>query len=155
MGLIFHIDDLFPDPFARVVLVPVDDVRRERRAAETVRRIRVVVEAHLQGDQAVFAQIEGLLRFLFLKVPQVDAATVFQVANLFQIEARHECVGGGPFRRGHDIVARLVPEVIGEGDVAHGVFPAAHDLKIFVEMQETARRVSLSIAEHGDDDLGA
>ena len=50
-------------------------------------------------------------------------------------------------------MARLIPEVIAEGDVAHGFFPAPLNFKIFVQMQITAGGLALGIAKKGDNDL--
>ena len=155
MRLVLDIDDLFPLPVTGIVFPPVDDVGRQRRAAEAVGAVRVVVEPHLQRDQPVLSQIEGLFRFLLLEIPEMDAAAIFQMPDLFQIKPRHEGVGRRPFRRRHDIVAGLVPEIITERDVAHRVFPASDDVEILVQMQIAAGGLSLGIAKHRDDDLGA
>ncbi len=132
----------------------MDHVGAERRAAESVGAVRVVVELDLERDQPVFAQIHGLDRHALLEIPEMQAATVFQMADLFEVEARHEGVGGRPFRADHHVVAGLVPEIVAERDVAHRVFPAADDLEILVEMQIAARRLALGIAQEGNDDLG-
>ena len=151
--LVIDIDDLFPLPFAGLVLPPVDDVGRQRRAAKPVGAVGVVMETHLQRDQPVLSQIEGLLRLLLLEVPEMNAAAIFQMPDLFQIKPRHEGVGRRPFRRRHHIVAGLVPEIITERDVAHRVFPSTDDVEILVQMQVAPRGLALGIAEHGDNDL--
>ena len=49
-----------------------------------------------ERDQAVLAQIDRLLDALLRKVPEVDFAAVFEVADLLEIEARHEGVRRRP-----------------------------------------------------------
>ena len=51
-------------------------------------------------------------------------------------------------------MAGLIPKVVTKGDVAHGVFPAANNLKILVQMQVATRRLALGVPQHRDDDLG-
>ena len=85
----------------------------------------------------------------------MDLAAVFEVADLFQIKARHEGVGRGPFAGHHDVVARLVPEIIIELHAAQVVLPAPDNLEVLIDVQEAAGRFALGVAEHGDDDVRA
>ena len=155
MRLVLDVDDLLPLPLAGVVLPPVDDVGGERGAAEAVRACRIVVEAHFERNQPVLAEIERLLRRALLEIPQMDAAPILQMADLLEVEAGHEGVGGGPFRGSHHIVARLVPEIVAERDVAHRGLPAPDDVEVPIKVQIAARGLALGVAEHRYDDLGA
>ena len=110
--------------------------------------VRIMVEPDLERDQTVLAEIEGLLRLAFFKIPQMDTATVFQVADLLEIESRHEGVWRRPFRGRHHIVAWLIPEIISKRDVAHRIFPASHNLEIAVQMEIAARRFASGVAKH-------
>ena len=85
----------------------------------------------------------------------MDLAPVFQVTNLLEVEARHEGVRRRPFARDHDVVARLVPEVIVELHAAQVVLPAPDDLEVFIQMQKAAGSLAPGVAEHRDDDVGA
>src|SRR4029078_206147 len=155
MRLIFDIHDLFPLPFPARILPPMDDIGRKCGSDKAMAAVGIVMEPDLQRDQTVLAKVETLLWFLFLEIPEMDFAAVFEMADLLKIETRHEVIGRGPFRGDHHIVARLIPEVVAEFDSAHRAFPAADDLEILVEMQIAAGRIALRTAQHGDDDLGA
>ena len=133
----------------------MNHVGAQRRAAESMRAVRVVVEFDLQRDQPVFPEVLRLDRYAFLEIPEMQAAAVLQVAHLLQVEARHEGVRRGPLGGHHHVVARLVPEVIAEGDVAHGVFPPPDDLEVLVEVEITPRRLALRITQERNDDLGS
>ena len=113
------------------------------------------MESHFQRDQAIFAEIECLLWLLLFKVPEMDLPAVFQMAHLFEVKAGHEGIGRSPFRADHHVVSRLIPEIIAELDIAHGVFPAADDLELLVELQIAAGGIALSVAKHGNDDVRA
>ncbi len=156
MQLIFDVDRLLPLPFVVVLVFPeVDDVRAQRGAAEAMRAVGVVVELDLERHQPVFAEVHGLYGLAFLEIPNVEAATVLEMAHLLEVEARHEGVRRRPFRADHHVVARLIPEVVAERDVAHRVLPAPHDLEVFVDVEVTAGSFAPCVTEEGDDDLRA
>ncbi len=117
--------------------------------------VGVVVELDLERQQAVFAEVHRLDRFSFLEVPDVQAAPVLEVTDLFEIEARHERVRCGPLGADHHVVTWLVPEVVAERDVAHRVLPPADDLEVLVDVEVAARCLARGVAEEGDDDLRA
>ena len=154
MAHVLDIDDLFPDRLA-VPLVPVNDVGREGGADEAMARIRVVMETDFQRHQSVLAQVHRPLDALPLEIPEVDFAAVLELADLLEVEARHEGVRRRPFGRDHHVVARLVPEVIVEFHAAQVVLPSPDDVEVLVQVQEAAGRVSPRVAEHRDDDVGA
>src|SRR5262245_18429673 len=85
----------------------------------------------------------------------MNLTAVFQMADLFQIKARHEGIRRSPLRADHYVVSRLVPEIVTKLDTAHGVFPTADNPKLLVELQIAAGGISLSVAEHGNDDVRA
>jgi hypothetical protein len=99
---VLDVDDLFPDPPA-VLLAPMNDIGREGGADETVTRIRVVMEADFERHQPVLAQVHRLLDALSLEIPEVDLAAVLELANLLEVEARHEGVRRRPFGRDHHV----------------------------------------------------
>ena len=112
------------------------------------------MKSDLQRDQAVLAQIHRVIDPLLLKVPEMDLATVFQMTDLLEVETRHEGVRRRPFTRDHDVVARLVPEVIVELHPAQVVLPAPDDLEVLIQMEKPAGGLALGVAEHRDDDVG-
>ena len=114
-----------------------------------------MVELHFQRQQAILAEIHGFDRNFLLKIPEVYFAAIFQMPNLFQIKPWHERIGGGPFRRDHHIMARLIPKIISKLDIPHGVFPPPNDFKILVQMEVTAWRFAFRIAQHGNNDFRA
>ena len=77
MALVLDVDDLLDNPLA-VLLVPVNDVRGQSRADEAVAGIRIVVEADLQRDEAVLAEIDRLIDALVRKKSEMDLATVLR-----------------------------------------------------------------------------
>src|SRR5262245_33495638 len=95
MLLIFDVDDLLDNPFP-ILLVPVNDIGRHCRADKTVRGIRVVVEANLEGHEPVFTEVNRVSHPLFLEIPEVDFTAVLEMPDRFQIESRHEGVWRGP-----------------------------------------------------------
>ncbi|HKN46107.1 MAG TPA: hypothetical protein VJW23_19515, partial [Propionibacteriaceae bacterium] len=113
------------------------------------------METDLQRHQPVLAEVHGLFDALLLEIPEVDLAAVLELADLLEVEARHEGVRRRPFGRNHHVVARLVPEVVVELHGPEIVFPSPDDLEILVQVQEAARRVAPCVAEHRDDDVGA
>ena len=113
------------------------------------------MEPDFQRDHAFFAKINALVDPLSFKVPEVDRMAVFSSPYIVQVEARHERVGSSPFARNHDIVARLVPEIVIVVHAGNVVFPAPDNLEILIEMQEPARRFASGVAQHGDDDVRA
>ena len=60
MRLVVDFDDLLDLPLVALVLVPVPHDAGQGRADEAVRAVRVVVEADLQRDQAVLAEVDAL-----------------------------------------------------------------------------------------------
>ena len=54
------------------------------------------MKAHFQRHQTVFTKIECLLWLFLLEIPQMDAPAIFQMADFFQIKARHEGVWRSP-----------------------------------------------------------
>ena len=133
----------------------MDDVRGERGADKAVAAVRVVVEAHLQRDQAVLAQIEGLLGSFFLKSQKWISRPYLRWPTSSRSKPGMKVFGAAHSERDHDVVARLVPEVVIELHAAQVVLPAADDVEVLVEMQEAAGRVALRVAEHRDDDVRA
>src|SRR5215208_2760876 len=64
--------------------------------------------------------------------------------------------GLAEFRRGEDVLTRLVPEVVVEPRVRAAVLPAPLELeRLRVEDREAAGTVALRVAEHADDDVVA
>jgi hypothetical protein len=135
------------------VLVPVVDVGAERHAAVAVAAGRVVVEADLQRDQAVGAEVEGLGDLALGEVPEVELLAVAAGLDVLQLEAGVVGVGGAELAGDHHVVAGLVPEVVVVLHLAEAGFPAAGDVEVLVHGQEAAGALALGVAEHRDDDL--
>ena len=49
----------------------------------------------------------------------------------------------------------LIPEIIAKLDIAHGIFPAADNFKIFIHMKIATRRFATRIAKKGNDNFAA
>ena len=52
-------------------------------------------------------------------------------------------------------MARLIPEIVAERDIAHGVFPPTDNFEILVHVQIAAGRLPSSVAQKRNYDLGA
>ena len=153
MRFIFNINDLLPLPFTRVVFPEMNNVRAERRAAKTVATIRVMQEFNFKREQSILTQIHGLDWFFFFKIPEMQLTPIFKMPDLFEIKSWHESIRRGPFGTNHHIVAGLIPKIIAELNIAHRVFPAPHNLEIFIQVQIAARRFAHRVTQKGDDNF--
>src|SRR6266516_1740299 len=146
------IDNLFNLPLT-VGLVPVPHIATECGSDEAVGAVRIMVEAHLQWDQSFLTQINTLDEFMILPVPEVQVVTVLPTRDIIQIEAFGIGVRRCPFTADHDIVTRLVPEVIVVVDTLGFVFPTPRYVELLVKQQETTGSVALLITEHRDHNM--
>jgi hypothetical protein len=78
--------------------VPVPQAARERRRDVAVGAVGVVVEAHLQGNHALLAQVHALDDFALVPVPEVDLAAIAPRGHVVEAEAGHEGLGRAPTR---------------------------------------------------------
>ena len=86
----------------------------------------------------------------------MQPAAVAPRGDVVDVEALLVGVGLAELRRGEDVLARLVPEVVVEGRERAAVLPAALDLeRACVEDREAAGAVAVAIAEHADHDVVA
>ena len=92
------------------------------------------MKTHFQWDQSIFTQIHAFDRLFLFKIPKMDFSAVFEMPHFFQIKTRHKGIGRAPFRADHHVVARLIPKIIAEFDIAHRVFPASNDFEVFVKV---------------------
>src|SRR5438034_8887199 len=136
-----------------VGLVPVPHVTTECSHNEAGGAVRIMMEAHLQRDQSFLTHINTLNEFMLLPVPEVQVVTVLPTGDIIQIEAF--AIGGRrcPFTADHDIVARLVPEVIVVVHTLGFVFPTTRYVELLVKQQETTGSVALLITEHRDHNM--
>src|SRR5690349_19975235 len=87
---------------------------------------------------------------MLLPVPEVQVVTVLPLSDIIQIEAFGIRIRRCPFTADHDIVARLVPEVIIVVHALGFVFPTPRYFEFLVKQQETTRRIALLVTEHRD-----
>ena len=134
-------------------LMEVEDVRGERRADEPVGRDRGVEEAHLQRDEPLLPQVDGLLDGLPLPVPDVEPSAVLPRLDVVEVEPGVVGRRGRPLRRHHHVLPGLVPEVVVEFDLARWL-PAPVDGEVrLVQFEESARQLPVGVAQHREDDL--
>ena len=103
------------------------------------------MKTYLQWNQSVLAKIYSVLDCLFFEIPEVNFAAIFEVADLFQIKAGHECIGCSPFAGHHDVMTGLIPEVIVELHATQIIFPSADDFEILVQVQKATGRIAFRI----------
>lgn len=112
-----------------------------------------MLPAQLERDPAVVAKVERLHLAPLLEVPEVELAPVLPGRHVARVEAVLEGVGRSPLAGDERVLARLVPEVVVELDVAEVVLPAAGDREVArVEGGESAGTVAVGVAEHRDRD---
>src|SRR5579875_268246 len=87
---------------------------------------------------------------MFLPIPEVQPSPVLTGSDIFQVESLGIGIGSAPFAADHNVMARLVPEVIVETHAIGLVFPAPRDVEILVEQQEAPGSLALAIAKHRD-----
>jgi hypothetical protein len=109
--------------------------------------------AQLERDPAVVAEIERLDLAALLEVPEVELAAVLAGRHIARVEAVLEGVRRAPLAGDERVLARLVPEVVGELELAGVLLPAARDREVArVERREAARAVAVGVAQHRDRD---
>jgi hypothetical protein len=112
-----------------------------------------MVEANLKGTQAILTQINGLGQLVLLPIAEVQPMPVFIGGHILQIEAWFIGPGRRELAADHDVVARLIPEVI-VVDLAHSrSLPASGKVEVFIQQQEPARAIFVGVAQHRDHDL--
>jgi hypothetical protein len=115
-----------------------------------------VEPAQLERDQALLAEVKGLLEAPFGEIPEVDALSVAAGADVCDVEAALVGVGLAELRRDQDVLAWLVPEVVAQPGRGTAVLPAALELEgAGVEHREAAGAVAVGVAEHADHDVVA
>ena len=141
---------------AAVRLMPAPHRARQRGADVALRRGRVVEEAHLERDQPLVSEVDRLLDAALLEVPEVQVSPVLAGRHVVRVEARLVGLGDPELGRDHDVVPRLVPEVVVDPLVAAVGLPAPDHLeRARVELCEAAAVASVLVAEHADHDLVA
>src|SRR5918993_3299240 len=115
--------------------------------------LRVVVPPDLERYPPFLPKIHALGDLVLLPVPEVELPTVLSLGHVLGVEPSLVGVGGGPLAADHDVVARLVPEVVVVAHAGHAILPATGDIEVLVEQEEAARSVALAVAKHGDHDV--
>ena len=77
-----------------------------------MRALGVVMEADLQGNQTILPQIDALGQLMLLPIPEVQPMAVFICRHILQVEARLIGLGRRKLGADHDVVTRLIPEII-------------------------------------------
>jgi hypothetical protein len=88
-----------------------------------------VEPAHLEGHEALLAEVDRLLERAALEVPEVDAAAVTPRLDVGEVEALLVGVRLAELGRDEDVLARLVPEVVVERRQLAAVLPATIELE--------------------------
>src|ERR671913_2084374 len=101
--------------------------------------LRVVVPPDLERYPPFLSKIDALGDLVLLPVPEVELPTVLSLGHVLGIEPSLVGVGGGPLAGDHDVVARLVPEVVVVAHAVHAVLPAPGDIEVLVKQEESAR----------------
>src|SRR5918996_3194912 len=107
-----------------------------------------MVKTNLQRDPAVLPQVYRLSYLLLLPIPEVDLPSVRALGHLLGIEAAPVGVGGGPLAGNHDVVARLVPEVVVVAHALSALRPATGYVEVLVEQEKASGAVALAVADH-------
>jgi hypothetical protein len=127
--------------------VEADDVAGEGRADEALLGLGVVQPAHLERDQAVLAEVQGLLEPPLGEVPEVQPLPVTARADVLDVEAGLVGVRLAELRGDEHVLARLVPEVVVQARLGAAVLPAALDLEgARVDDGEAAGAAALAVA---------
>src|SRR5215213_7886263 len=80
-------------------------------------------------------------------------ATVLALGHVLWIEAAIVGVGSGPLATDHDVVARLVPEVVVVAHALGVALPSTRYVEVLIQNQESTWPVALAVTDHGDHDL--
>src|SRR6266566_4349853 len=84
---------------------------------------------------------------MLLPIPEVQSVPIFIRGHILQVEPRLIGPGRRKLSADHDVVARLIPEVI-IGDLARGLLlPASGNIEVFIQQQEPARAKATSNQE--------
>src|SRR5262249_7496631 len=119
---------------------------------ETVRALGIVMEANLERDQAVVAEIDALRDLARLPVPEMQLLAVLARLDILDLEAAGHRLWSGPLAREHHVVPRLIPEVVVEIHALPARLPAADDIELVAQQQEAARRLAVLVTEHRQHD---
>ena len=94
--------------------MPVKHVAAEGCPDKAMVTVRVMVEAHLQGNQTFLTQVKSLDMGMLVPIPEVQLVSVLASSYIIQVETVDKCLGGRPFTTHHYIVTWLIPVVIVE-----------------------------------------
>src|SRR6266567_1867268 len=87
---------------------------------------------------------------MLLPIPEVQSVPIFIRDHILQVEPRLIGPGRRKLSADHDVVARLIPEVI-IVDLARGLLlPASGNIEVFIQQQEPARAIFFGVAQHRD-----
>src|SRR5438874_4175723 len=90
---------------------------------------------------------------MLLPIPEVQSVPIFIRGHILQVEPRLIGPGRRKLSADHDVVARLIPEVI-VVDLACGLLlPASGNVEVFIQQQEPARAIFFGVAQHRDHHL--
>src|SRR4029079_19699753 len=124
----FEVESVYGDHLVglpAVVAVEVPHRARQRCPDEAPLRLGVVLPAHLEGKQPVFAEVDGLLQFALGQVPEVESVPIPAGLDVGWVEALLVGVGLAELGRDERVLAWLVPEVVVEGRGRATALPAA------------------------------
>ena len=104
------------------------------------------MEAYLQRDHPILTQVYILDDLMTIPIPEVQLAAIFSGSHIFQVETAKIGIGCAKLATHHDIVARLIPEVI---VIAHSIgflLPTPGNIEILIQQKESAGAIALTIA---------
>src|SRR5438874_2517844 len=111
-----------------------------------MRAVRIVMEADLQWDHPILTQVHILHDLMTIPIPKVQLATIFSGSHILQIETSIIGIRCAKLATHHDIVARLIPEVIVVAHTISFLLPTSCNIEILIQQQETTGAIALTIA---------
>eukprot|EP00438_Fugacium_kawagutii_P018049 Skav215130 [mRNA] locus=scaffold1164:48736:49275:+ [translate_table: standard] len=132
-----HFDHCLGDPFSFRILAEAYHFGAQSTASVAFGLVRVVHKAHFQRN-GTSSHIKLLLQGAVRPIPNVELASIKSLAHMSRVEALCEAIRIAPLRGDHDIVPRLIPEVISKTCLGLA-FPSTFDLEsLWIEGHETS-----------------
>src|SRR5436309_1655816 len=133
--------------------MPVPHVTTQSCPYKAMGAIGIVMETHLQRDQAILTQIDGLLNLMGIPIPEMQLATILPSGDIVEIEALRERIRRSPLAAHHRIVPGLIPEIVIIAHRLSFLLPTPGNVELLVKQQEPTRAIALSVAQHRNHNL--
>merc|ERR1719510_2379868 len=108
----WDVNHLLCSPVSGLCLVVPEHVGEQSRAYESLRSFRVMQEPDLQGHHALKAQVNLLDQLLLFPVVNIQMSPVVAFLHISNVQTSEEGPGMSPLSGDHDVMVRLVPEVV-------------------------------------------